>query len=424
MRILILGNGGRESAFAWKLSAEISKDNIFIAPGNAGTSAYGTNVTLDIFDFKGIGNFCLNSGITILLPGSEGPLVAGIRNYFEGNETLRHILVFGPDKIGAMLEGSKEFAKQFMIRHGIPTAQYRSFKKGEERAAWDYLDQMKPPYVIKADGLAAGKGVIIPHTISDAKDCINEILVNDQFGEAGATVVIEEFLTGIEVSFFVMTDGVDYILMPEAKDYKRIGDNDSGPNTGGMGAVSPVPFVNDAFRNKVIKTVIEPTLEGLKKENILYRGFIFFGLMNVNGDPMVIEYNCRMGDPETEVVLPRMKNNLSDIMNACTTHTFQMIKPEIDPRFCCTVMLVSAGYPGEYTKGKTITVTNPGESLIFHAGTKQSDTALITDGGRVMAVTSYGTTMDDALKSSYSTINTINFEGMYYRKDIGNDLRS
>ncbi len=422
MRILILGSGGRECTFAWKLAQEIAKENIFIAPGNAGTAAYGTNVDLSIMDFESIGNFCLLNNIDTLLPGGEDSLVAGIRNYFESKESLKNIYVFGPDKTGAMLEGSKEFAKKFMFKNNIPTAKYQSFVKGQEEQAKEFLKTMKPPYVIKADGLAAGKGVVIPETLAEAENCIDQMLMNNQFGEAGNTIVIEEFLKGIEVSFFAITDGNDYFLLPEAKDYKRIGENDTGPNTGGMGAVSPVTFVDEDFKNKVIERVVKPTMHGLKNEKFKYRGFVFFGLINVEGNPYVIEYNCRMGDPETEVVLPRLKNSLSEILEKAKNGTFSEIVPEIDTRFCSAVMLVSGGYPGDYTKGKSIEIGEIKDSIIFHAGTKIKDKQLQTAGGRVIAVSSFGNSLKEALDKSYKNINNITFEGMNYRKDIGKDL--
>ncbi len=421
MRILILGSGGRECTFAWKLAQEISTENIFIAPGNAGTAKYGTNVDLSLKDFEAIGNFCISHSIDTLLPGSEETLVDGIRNYFENLESLKHIYVFGPDKTGALLEGSKDFAKKFMVKYNIPTARYESFKKGEELLAKAFLKTMKPPYVIKADGLAAGKGVVIPETLAEAENCVDEML-RGQFGQASSTIVIEEFLKGIEVSFFAITDGKDYILLPEAKDYKRIGENDTGPNTGGMGAVSPVSFVDDTFKNKVIEQVVKPTMNGLQNESFHYRGFVFFGLINVDGNPFVIEYNCRMGDPETEVVLPRLKNSFSEIINKAKTGSFSEIVPQFDQRYCTTIMLVAGGYPGDYTKGKPIEIGTVTNSIVFHAGIKISDGILKSNGGRVMAVSSFGETMIEALDKSYSSIKNINFEGMNYRTDIGKDL--
>lgn len=424
MRILILGSGGRECTFAWKLSGELPKENIFIAPGNAGTASYGINISLSLTNHNAIGEFCIENQIDTLLPGGEDTLVAGIRNYFEEKPELQHIFVFGPDKTAAMLEGSKEFAKEFMLRHSIPTARYQSFKKGEEKEAKVFLEQMNPPYVIKADGLAAGKGVVIPETLAEAEANIDDMLKNDQFGEAGNTIVIEEFLKGIEVSFFVITDGKDYMLLPEAKDYKRIRENDTGPNTGGMGAVSPVPFVDEIFKNKVIHKVIKPTIQGLQIDHLNYRGFVFFGLINVDGEPFVIEYNCRMGDPETEVVFPRLDNSLSEIITTMKAGLFTQLSAKISSEYCCSVMLVSEGYPGDYTKGKQIEIKEITESLLFIAGAKIKDNEMLTDGGRVMAVTSYGDSIQEALNKSYKSIENIKFEGMNYRRDIGKDLLS
>lgn len=422
MRILILGSGGRECTFAWKLSKELPRENIFITPGNAGTAAYGTNVTLSLSDFKSIGEFCVANAITTLLPGGEDTLVAGIRNYFEKDATLSHIYVFGPDKLGAMMEGSKDFAKKFMHKYGIPTARYQSFVKGEEALAKAFLRQMKPPYVIKADGLAAGKGVVIPETLEEAEKNIDEMLLNDQFGSAGNTIVIEEFLTGIEVSCFLMTDGRSYIMLPEAKDYKRIGENDTGLNTGGMGAVSPVPFADKEFMQKVIERIAEPSMRGLQAENIQYRGFLFMGLINVKGDPYVIEYNCRMGDPETEVVMPRLNNKLSDLIHHAANGTFSSVVPSFSEDCCCTVMLVSGGYPGDYKKGMEIQLNMDTDSLYIHAGTVLKNNQLLTSGGRVMAITSHGKTLQEALSKSYKNIQGVSFEGMNYRRDIGKDL--
>lgn len=422
MRILILGSGGRECAFAWKLSAELPRDQIFIAPGNAGTNLYGTNVALSLTDFSSVGSFCIAQNIAYLLPGGEDTLVAGIRDYFENTPELRHIYVFGPDAQGARMEGSKEFAKKFMEKYGIPTARYQSFIKGEENEAKAFLRRMTPPYVIKADGLAAGKGVVIPETLAEADLWVEEMLCNDQFGKSGNTIVIEEFLKGIEVSYFAVTDGKSWFLLPEAKDYKRVGEGDKGPNTGGMGAVSPVSFLNEAFHKKVKERIVQPTFSGLKNEGIDYRGFLFFGLINVGGDPYVIEYNCRMGDPETEVVLPRLKTPLLEIIERAAMGKLTEVVPEIDPRYFCTVMLVSEGYPGTYPKGREIRLAPAGKSLVFHAGTQTSDDKLLTSGGRVLAITSNGQSMEEALDKSYRTIEEIYFEGMNYRKDIGQDL--
>ncbi len=422
MRILILGSGGRECAFAWKLAQEIPKENIFIAPGNAGTSKYGTNVELGLKDFEAIGRFCCAHSIDTILPGSEESLVAGIRNYFEANTDLNSIYIFGPDQTGALLEGSKDFAKQFMVKYGIPTAKYQSFVKGQEIMAKAFLKTMNPPYVIKADGLAAGKGVVIPETLTEAEIVVDQMLTNNQFGEASHTIVIEEFLKGIEVSFFVMTDGENYILLPEAKDYKRIGENDTGPNTGGMGAVSPVNFVSESFKNKVINSIIIPTIAGLRKEAIDYKGFIFIGIINVNDQPIVIEYNCRMGDPETEVVIPRLKTRLSDLLKLAKEKKISTIDTEIFEDYCATVMLVSEGYPGKYSIGKPIEIGPIVNSIIFDAGTTLNNKRLQTNGGRVMAISSYGKTMENALANSYASINKVTFEGKTFRTDIGKDL--
>ncbi len=422
MRILILGSGGRECTFAWKLAQDLPKDGIFIAPGNAGTSKYGTNVDLSTTDFENLAKFCTENNINTLLPGGEDSLVAGVRNYFESQPELSHIYVFGPDKDGAMLEGSKDFAKKFMRKYGIPTAAYQSFSKGEEQAAKIFLRTMQPPFVIKADGLAAGKGVVILETLAEADNCVDDMLANQQFGEASHTIVIEEFLEGIEVSFFSLTDGKNFILLPEAKDYKRIGEQDTGLNTGGMGAISPVAFVDDAFRKKVYDKVILPTMNGLIEENMNYKGFVFFGLINVKGEPYVIEYNCRMGDPETEVVMPRLKTSLADLIDAARVMKINTLMPQFDSDYCCTIVLVSGGYPEGYKKGLPISLPNHPDSLIFHSGTKHENNILLTNGGRVLAITSSGKTLEEALSVSFKTIAAIQFEGMYYRTDIGKDL--
>lgn len=422
MKILILGSGGRECAFAWKLSSELPKENIFIAPGNAGTMQYGSNVNLPLNDFAKIADFCIENQIDTLLPGGEDTLVAGIRNYFENDEKLKSIYVFGPDKNGAMLEGSKDFSKNFMTKYNIPTARFKTFKKGEELNAFDFLKTLKAPYVIKADGLAAGKGVIISQTLDEAEKTVKDMLSENMFGEASSKIVIEEFLDGIEVSFFAITDSQNYIILPEAKDYKRIGENDTGPNTGGMGAVSPVVFADENFRQKVVERIINPTIAGLKNENINYRGFVFFGLINVEGNPFVIEYNCRMGDPETEVVMPRLKTSLSEIISYSKLLKLNEIFPEFEKDFCCTVMLVSKGYPGDYEKGKKIEIGNIENSIVFHAGTIAESNSVFTNGGRVIAVSSFSPKLSEALIKSYNSIEKIKFEGMNFRRDIGMDL--
>lgn len=421
--ILLLGSGGREHTFAWKIAQSPLCQQLFIAPGNAGTAKHGTNINMAVNDFEAIGQFCIENHVTMLLPGSEDPLVKGIANYFAASEKLKHIPVIGPDKQGAQLEGSKDFSKQFMARHNIPTAAYKTFTKSTLTDAFDFLETLKPPYVLKADGLAAGKGVVIPDNLADAKTELTEMLQNEKFGDASACVVIEEFLKGIELSVFVMTDGDNYIVLPEAKDYKRIGEGDTGPNTGGMGAVSPVPFADDVFLSKVRERIIEPTVNGLKKEGIHYKGFIFIGLMNVGGDPYVIEYNCRMGDPETEVVFPRLENDLIEMMDAVAKGTLNTVAPKVNPQTATTVILVSEGYPNSYEKGKAITgIENVAETIVFHAGTKQVDGVLQSNGGRVLALTSFGETIADAVTKSLQAAETIKFENKAYRSDIGKDL--
>ncbi len=421
--ILLLGSGGREHTFAWKIAQSPFCQKLFIAPGNAGTAQHGTNINMGVNDFEAIGQFCIENNISLLLPGSEDPLVKGIADYFAANEKLKHIPVIGPDKQGAQLEGSKDFSKQFMARHNIPTAAYKTFTKSTLTDAFDFLETLHPPYVLKADGLAAGKGVVIPDNLTDAKAELTEMLQNEKFGDASACVVIEEFLTGIELSVFVLTDGDNYIVLPEAKDYKRIGEGDTGPNTGGMGAVSPVPFADEVFLDKVRERIIEPTVNGLKQEGIHYKGFVFIGLMNVGGDPYVIEYNCRMGDPETEVVFPRLENDFVAIMDAVANGTLNTITPKVNPQTATTIILVSEGYPNSYEKGKVITgIENVGETLVFHAGTKQVDGVLQSNGGRVLALTSFGETIADAVSKSLRAAETIQFENKAYRKDIGKDL--
>lgn len=423
--ILLLGSGGREHAFAWKISQSKQLGKLYIAPGNAGTPAHGTNVNIDPLDFEAVKTFVRENGIHMVVVGSEAPLVAGIHDFFLNDSVLKYIPVIGPQKEGAQLEGSKDFSKAFMQRHNIPTAAYNSFTAETLSEGILFLDTLEPPYVLKADGLAAGKGVIICEDVVEAKLELTEMLMEEKFGEASRKVVIEEFLHGIELSVFVLSDGVNYKILPAAKDYKRIGEGDTGLNTGGMGAVSPVPFATEEFLKKVEERVVIPTVKGLKKDNIPYTGFIFIGLMNVDGEPFVIEYNCRMGDPETEVVIPRIKTDLLELFEGVANQTLDEVNLEIDELTAVTVMLVADGYPSHYEKGKVITgLEEVEDSLVFHAGTKiNSDGQAITNGGRVLAVTSVGANMNNALGKSYRNIRHIEFEGKYYRKDIGFDLR-
>ena len=422
MNVLILGSGGREHAFAWKISKSSSCNKLFIAPGNAGTAEVGSNINLSINDFVSIKEFVLLQQIDLVLVGPEDPLVNGIYDFFQNDEQLRNISLIGPSKQGAQLEGSKKFAKEFMIRHNIPTAKYQAFTKKDLQAGFAFLENLSPPYVLKADGLAAGKGVLIIDNIKKAKDELKSMLTDLKFGEASSTVVIEEYLHGIELSFFVLTDGVSYKILPSAKDYKRIGEGDTGLNTGGMGAISPVPFVDRFYIEKVEREIIKPTILGLNQENITYKGFIFFGLINVKGEPKVIEYNVRMGDPESEVVIPRITSDLLNLLKGINNGTFSEKDLNISNEFASTVMLVSGGYPMSYKTGKKITgIEEVTDSIIFHAGTKQED-FIKTNGGRVLALTSFGETHEDALKKSFDSAERISFEGKYYRKDIGFDL--
>jgi phosphoribosylamine--glycine ligase len=422
MNILILGSGGREHALTWKLAQSKKVNKIFIGPGNAGTCNSGINLNLDPGDFQAVKRAVLENRIDILIVGPEAPLVDGIHDFFLSDDSLKNIPVIGPDKSAARLEGSKDFAKSFLTRHNIPTAVYKSFDLSSLTDAPGFLRTLNPPYVIKADGLAAGKGVLIIDDIYEAEREVESIL-NGKFGAAGQKVVIEQFLRGIELSVFVITDGTSYILLPEAKDYKRIGEGDTGLNTGGMGAVSPVPFAGPIFMEKVKRRIIEPTLKGLSDDGIVYKGFIFFGLINVEGDPFVIEYNARLGDPESEVIIPRIKSDFFDLIEGVAKGNLAEKKIEIDERFFTTVMLVSKGYPGNYDKEKPIDDFElTGESVVFHAGTKKSDGKVVTSGGRVMAVTSWGTSMREALEVSYRNARLIHFEGICYRTDIGFDL--
>lgn len=423
MNILLIGSGGREHALAWKIRQSPQCSQLFIAPGNAGTAALGQNIPVKADDLPGIAQACREKEIELVVVGPEVPLVAGLRDYLEHQVDLKHVMMVGPGQSGARLEGSKDFSKQFMQRHGIPTAKARTFTESELSEGLAYLERCDLPIVLKADGLAAGKGVIICQTHEEAKASLHEMLSNHLFGEASARVLVEEFLSGIELSVFVLTDGESYVTLPEAKDYKRIGEKDEGPNTGGMGAVSPVPFADAAFMQKVTSRIIVPTLNGLRAENISYQGFIFFGLINVNGDPMVIEYNARMGDPETEAVIPRIKSDLVELLVACARGTLKDCRIDISPEAAVTVVMVSGGYPGDYAKGKVINgLSSATGALVFHAGTRQSSTGILSDGGRVLAVTGQGSTVEMARQAAYRTLTAISFEQAYFRRDIGVDL--
>lgn len=427
MNVLILGSGGRENALSWKIKQSPLLNQLFIAPGNAGTMDYGKNIDINPLDFEAVKNICLQEGIDLLIPGGEDTLVAGIYDFIKNDAELSHIKVAGPSKNGAQLEGSKAFSKDFMMKYNIPTAAYKEFDINNYEEGVAYIESHILPIVLKADGLAAGKGVLICENTQDALKGFEEMIKDKAFGDAGSKVVIEEFLDGIEVSYFVVTDGQSYHLLPHAKDYKRILEGDKGLNTGGMGAVSPVPFVTDEFNNKVISKIIEPTINGLRDENINYKGFIFFGLINVNGEPLVIEYNCRLGDPETEVILPRLESDLLNILSSIDDKmAFEQKNISITPKAATTVMLVSEGYPGNYEKGHSIdgykdVDTN---SIVFHAGTKSIDEKVVTNGGRVMAVTSLGENINEALNYSYNNINKICFKGITYRKDIGYEFKN
>lgn len=423
MNILIIGNGGREHALAWKMKQSPLCKRLFVAPGNAGTGQVAENVGIAIDDFRSLGKFCQDNKIELMVVGPEGPLVLGIRDYFESDPWLKDILIVGPGKVGAQLEGSKDFSKQFMLRNDIPTAKARTFGAKDVEQAFDYITTCKPPIVLKADGLAAGKGVIICLSQAEAKAVIKDMLLNKKFGEASAKVLIEEFLNGIELSVFVLTDGKDYVILPEAKDYKRIGDGDLGPNTGGMGAVSPVIFATPEFMRKVEEKVIKPTIAGLSREAINYKGFIFVGLMNVGGRPYVIEYNARMGDPETQAVLPRIKTDLVQLLVSTAKGELKDQNIEIENEYAVTVAMVSDGYPGDYEKGKMIKGLDlENNTFVFHAGTRKQHENILTDGGRVLAVTGKGTTLAEARDAAYARVSKIGWDGLYFRKDIGVDL--
>ncbi|WP_339889655.1 phosphoribosylamine--glycine ligase [uncultured Flavobacterium sp.] len=423
MNILLLGSGGREHALAWKMLQSDKCQNLYVAPGNAGTSQIATNIDLNPNDFEAVKKIVLQNKINMVVVGPEDPLVNGIYDFFLNDSDLSQIPVIGPSKKGAQLEGSKEFAKQFLVKNNIPTARYESFTAETVENGCKFLETLDAPYVLKADGLAAGKGVLILNDLEEAKTELRSMLVDAKFGSASSKVVIEEFLDGIELSCFVLTDGKNYKILPTAKDYKRIGEGDTGLNTGGMGAVSPVPFADAVLLEKIETRIVKPTIQGFQNDNIDYKGFVFIGLINVKGEPIVIEYNVRMGDPETEVVMPRLKSDLVEIFDAIAKQELDKITLEIDERSATTIMVVSGGYPEEYEKGKEISgLETIEDSLVFHAGTKLENGKVVSNGGRVLAITSYGNSFDESIKKSYQNINKLHFDKMNYRKDIGFDL--
>ena len=423
MKILLLGSGGREHAFAWKIKQSPKCSQLFVAPGNAGTASIAENISINPNNFEQVKSFVLKEKIEMVVVGPEDPLVLGIYDFFKNDIEINQIPVIGPSKVGAQLEGSKEFAKEFLVKNNIPTAAYGSFTVETVENGCKFLETLQPPYVLKADGLAAGKGVLIIQDLEEAKNELRNMLVHAKFGNASSKVVIEEFLDGIELSCFVLTDGKNYKTLPTAKDYKRIGEGDTGLNTGGMGAVSPVPFADEVLLHKIEERIVKPTILGLQKDNIEYKGFVFIGLINVKGEPMVIEYNVRMGDPETEVVLPRIKTDLVELFQAVANEKLDEVSLEVDERSATTIMMVSGGYPEDYEKGFEISgLQNVTDSIVFHAGTKIENNKVVTNGGRVLAITSYGNSFEEALKKSYQNIEELHFDKMYFRKDIGKDL--
>lgn len=424
MNILVIGSGGREHALAWKIKQSPQCGQLFVAPGNAGTASVAQNINIDVEDFEKLGKLAIEKRIELIVVGPEGALVKGIRDYFEADPSLSHILMVGPGKSGARLEGSKDFSKQFMVRNGIPTGKAKTFTANQINEAYQYLETLQPPFVLKADGLAAGKGVVICTSKEEAQEVIREMLEDKKFGDASSKVLVEEFLEGIELSVFVMTDGKNYAILPEAKDYKRIGEKDTGPNTGGMGAVSPVVFADATFMKKVEEKVIKPTIAGLAKENIPYKGFVFIGLMNVKGEPFVIEYNARMGDPETQVVLPRIDSDFVELLIQTAKGELTSTPVPQKDKVAMTVVMVAEGYPGSYEKGKVIQGLNKTTNgLVFHAGTKENNSEVITNGGRVLAVTGTGSNLNEASQEAYQLISSIHWDGLYFRKDIGDDLK-